>query len=53
MKNLKKRKEGETFEECIFRQGRLYNQETQKYDIPALQKYTFKINLQQQNQLLF
>jgi len=35
----KARLNDETFEECIFRQGLLYNQETQKYDIPALQKY--------------
>lgn len=30
---------GEAFWECMFRQGLLYNQETLKYDIPALQKY--------------
>ena len=36
------KKEGETFEECIFMQGLLYNQETQKYDVPALQKYNPK-----------
>lgn len=33
---------GETFEECIFKRGLLYNQKTQKYDIPALQKYNPK-----------
>ena len=38
----KARLNGETFERCIFRQGRLYNQETQKYDTPALQKYNSK-----------
>ena len=38
-KKSKARLNGETFEECIFRQGLLYNQETQKYDVPALQKY--------------
>ena len=41
-KKLKARLPGETFEECIFRQGLLYNQETQKYDIPALEKYNPK-----------
>ncbi|MEK6844665.1 MAG: hypothetical protein AABX44_00225 [Nanoarchaeota archaeon] len=41
-KKSKARLNGETFEECIFRQGLLYNQETQKYDIPALQKYNPK-----------
>ncbi len=29
----------ETFEECIFRQGKLWNPFTQKYDIPAKTKY--------------
>src|SRR3989344_9572873 len=38
-KKSKVRLEGETFEECIFRQGLLWNCFTQKYDIPALQKY--------------
>ena len=40
--NLERRKAmlpDETFEECIFRQGLLYNQKTQKYDILSLQKY--------------
>lgn len=47
----KARLPGETFDEAIFRQGLLYNQGTQKYDLPALQKYNFKINSQLQSQL--
>lgn len=29
----------ETFEECVFRQGKLWNPNTEKYDIPAKTKY--------------
>lgn len=47
----KNRIDNETFEECIFRQGKLWNKETGKYDIPALSKYNPKIILQPQNQL--
>jgi len=38
-KKKKARLSGETFEECIFRQGLLWNPKTQEYDIPALKKY--------------
>jgi len=33
----------ETFEECIFRQGKLWNPLTEKYDIPAKEKYKLPI----------
>lgn len=33
------RLEGERFEDTIFRQGLLWNSQTQKYDLPANQKY--------------
>jgi predicted nucleotidyltransferase len=35
----KARIDNENFEACIFRQGRLWNSNTEKYDVPARTKY--------------
>ena len=43
--------ENETFEECIFRQGKLWNSNTKKYDIPAETKYKIGEITKSENQL--
>ncbi len=51
--NWKEKNSDPEFFKNIFSKGLLYNQDTQKYDLQASQKYNLEINLQRQNQLLF
>ena len=46
----KNRIDNETFEESIFRQGKLWNSEEKKYNIPAFSKYKQNIITTPQNQ---
>ena len=45
--SIKKDYNGEKFEETIFKEGKLWNPQTKKYDIPAKQKYQVPKDIKQ------